>query len=163
MVDPPSQLQERKGAQGLSAVRIGRRVGASLFWVIVVFVAASATLSIVTQVFPSLARRPLKTEAHERCSERIPALRGELLERLRQMPGDGERGVKVWFAQWDERFHALGTHCGELEQTRVELQRLRDSIQALQQRFERREAPRLERIQRAIDDYAASHRERESS
>lgn len=164
MVDPPSKPKERSGPTGLSPVRIGRRVGTSLFWVLVVFVAASATLSIVTQVFPSLARQPLRTEARARCGTQIPELRDDLLERARAIPGeDGEAGVKAWFAAWDRRFHALGSHCGELEQTRVELQRLRDSIQAMLRRFERRETPRLERIQRAIEEHTLSRNERVSS
>jgi len=133
--------------------------------VLVVFVASSATLSIVTQVFPRLAREPLHTEARARCGQQIPELRDALLERARDLPGidrngasgaDNEKGLKRWFAEWDHRFHALGSHCGELEQTRGELRRLRDSVYAMLSKFERREAPRLERIQSAIDEYATS-------
>lgn len=164
VVDPSSKTQERARAKGISPVKIGRRAGTALFWVLVVFVAASATLSIVTQVFPSLARHPMRTEARERCSSQIPLLRDDLLARAREIPGsDGEAGVKAWFAAWDQRFVALGAHCGELEQTRAELQRLRDSIQAMLGRFERRETPRLDRIQRGIDEHAHAQHGRHPS
>jgi hypothetical protein len=164
VVDPQSEPQQHTGRRSLSPVRIGRRIGTSLFWVLVIFVASSATLSIVTQVFPRLAREPLYTEARARCAKQIPELRDQLLVRARDLPGTAdEPGLKSWFTAWDRRFHALGSHCGELEQTRVELQRLRDSIHAMLRRFERREAPRLERIQSAIDEYATSTNARNPS
>lgn len=162
VVDPQSQSTEQSAEKSLSPVRIGRRIGTSLFWVLVVFVASSATFSIVTQVFPRLAREPLRTEARARCGRQIPELRDELLVRARDLPGADGNGapdaseLKTWFASWDRRFHALGSHCGELEQTRGELLRLRDSVYSILRRFERREAPRLERIQSAIDEYATS-------
>lgn len=160
VVDLPPKTQQHAGHKELSPVRVGRIVGSSLFWVLVVFVAASATLSIVTQVFPTLAKQPLHTEARARCGTQIPELRDALLDRARDVPHvDGKAGLKEWFATWDTRFHALGSHCGELEQTRIELQRLRDSVHAMLSRFERRETPRLERIQRAIDEYATSRAE----
>lgn len=162
VVAPSSQPNPR--TSGLSPVKLGRRIGSALFWLLVVFVASSATYSIVVQVFPSLATQPAPSEARARCGRQIPELRDELLGRAREIPGpEGEAGIKAWFAAWDQRFHALGSHCGELEQTRVELRRLRDSIHAMLRRFERRETPRLERIRRAIDDHSHSLHERQSS
>ena len=134
----------------------GWYAGALVFW-LALRVCTVGLSSIIPQIFWPAG--DVRNDAQS-CGVALRELRHELLARASQHiahpPSAPERtsdrdALLTWFDHWDERLFRARPACTEDERAAwTELGRLRHGMQALIERFEREEAPRIERLEQLL-------------
>lgn len=136
----------------------GWYAGALVFWLLSAWLITVGLSSIIPQIFWPAGE---EQSANEACRPTLRTLRRELLDRATTSiahapaPRDGasERDALLsWFEQWDQRLFRVRPSCREDDERAAwtELGRLRHGMQALIERFEREEAPRIERLDQLL-------------
>lgn len=139
----------------------GWYAGALVFWLLSAWLITVGLSSIIPQIFWPAG--DVRNDAQS-CGAALRELRHELLDRASQhiahTPSARERAVDstsdrdallTWFDHWDERLFQARPACREEERAAwTELGRLRHGMQALIERFEREEAPRIERLEQLL-------------
>lgn len=150
-------------ASGGRAARIGRRVGALVFWVGAVYLAIVGFYSIIPQVF--FPKSSYEQPAGATCEDGVTALRGELLARAGQRVSGGgvaedETSLRRWLDDWDDRYAAVGDGCeGSAGEAWAALGRLRHRTEITLRRFDEEQAPLVREIDRRLRaDYQSSSR-----
>jgi hypothetical protein len=117
--------------------------------------------SIIPQIFwPGGAAAGAGTATD--CTESLRTLRKELLarasERIARPHEEPMDAQLVFFERWDERHFAARASCERDEKAWTELSRLRHGMQALLDRFQREQSPRLLRLEQLLGaDDAHAH------
>jgi hypothetical protein len=135
----------------------GWYAGALVFWLLTAWLITVGLSSIIPQIFWPAG--DVRNDAQS-CGTALRTLRRELLARASQhiahAPSAAEQtssrdALLSWFDQWDERLFQARPACREQERAAwTELGRLRHGMQALIERFEREEAPRIERLEQLL-------------
>jgi hypothetical protein len=130
----------------------GWYAGALIFWLLSAWLITVGLSSIIPQIFWPAGNVQASGDS---CRAPLRELRHELLERVSQSiahrsatPSAAERdALLAWFERWDKRLFEARPSCRESERAAwTELGRLRHGMQALIERFEREEAPRIQRL-----------------
>jgi hypothetical protein len=134
----------------------GWYAGALLFWLLSAWLITVGLSSIIPQIFWPNG----DAQSHEAsCSAALRELRRELLSRTSEriahtaeFPVASSRDeLLAWFEGWDKRLFEARPSCREPERAAwTELGRLRHGMQALIERFEREEAPRIQRLEQLL-------------
>jgi hypothetical protein len=135
----------------------GWYAGALVFWLLSAWLITVGLSSIIPQIF--WPGGDVRNDAAS-CGSALRALRRELLahasQQIAHAPSAAERdqqhdALLSWFDQWDARLFQARPSCSEQERAAwTELGRLRHGMQALIERFEREEAPRIERLEQLL-------------
>lgn len=136
-----------------SAAIIGRRVGAAVFWLMAVFVIGASTRSVVSALYGKPEPASASASDELRCAQGLRELSRVLHDQAAaelRLPRDRSRMMR-WLAAWDRRYAALEQPCPSLSDTRRDLFKLREHIEALLHQHERESLPLTERIERALD------------
>jgi hypothetical protein len=134
----------------------GWYAGALLFWLLTAWLITVGLSSIIPQIF--WPNGDVQSEASS-CSPALRELQRELLSRTSEriarsstaaVASDRE-ALLAWFEDWDQRLFQARNSCSEPERAAwTELGRLRHGMQALIERFEREEAPRIQRLEQLL-------------
>lgn len=135
----------------------GWYAGALVFWLLSAWLITVGLSSIIPQIF--WPGGDVRNDAQS-CSSALRTLRRELLahasEQIAHAPSAAEQAssrdaLLTWFDQWDARLFQARPACREQERAAwTELGRLRHGMQALIERFEREEAPRIQRLEQLL-------------
>ena len=135
----------------------GWYAGALVFWLLSAWLITVGLSSIIPQIF--WPGGDVRNDAAS-CSSALRALRRELLahasQQIAQAPSAAEQAssrdaLLTWFDHWDARLFQARPACREQERAAwTELGRLRHGMQAMIERFEREEAPRIQRLEQLL-------------
>lgn len=131
----------------------GWYAGALVFWLLSVWLTTVGLSSIIPQIF--WPNGDARSDAAS-CRPALRELRDELLARMSatiaSASSENDRPeLLAWFDRWDKRLYEARSACAADENDAwVELVRLRHGMQALVERFERDQAPRIERLDRLL-------------
>lgn len=127
----------------------GWYAGATAFWLLTAWLITVGLSSIIPQIFWPTAS---STKRGESCAPELQGLRNELLSRTSEsiaaapLPGDRD-ALRTWLAAWDARLGTARAGCTDKERTAWdELARLRHGLSALVERFDREQAPHIEKL-----------------
>lgn len=139
---------------GSRAPTWGRRIGALLYWFLLIFIVSAGAVSIIPQAF-GFGRGAGDPEVDEAlCAREIPELKADLLGHSTVLISSDSTERAARLGRWDARFRALGTRCGALEPARIDLETLRSNLEATSLRFRRSQGRLMLKIDKAIDRYA---------
>ncbi len=146
----PEDHPTEGGAQGVAGGRLGRRIGAGVFWILALYLIVVAFYSIVPQVFAE-SSAPSGVAGGGQCREALGGLRDALVDGLADHVRSGVRGDpdRAWLARWDARFAQMEPGCRgpKLEEAVSLLGRLRQRVGRHAVRFDRDVAPALRRLE----------------
>lgn len=135
----------------------GWYAGALVFWLLSAWLITVGLSSIIPQIF--WPGGDVRNDAQS-CGSALRTLRRDLLahasEQIAHAPSAAEQAssrdaLLTWFDQWDARLFQARPACREQERAAwTELGRLRHGMQALIERFEREEAPRIQRLEQLL-------------
>lgn len=137
----------------------GWYAGALVFWLLSAWLVTVGLSSIIPQIF--WPGGDVSNSASS-CVPELRQLRRELLEHakshLLRTPQPSERSHRLaFFERWDKQlFHARPACHDDERDAWTELNRLRHGMHALIERFEREEAPRLERLEQLLGSAEAT-------
>ena len=139
---------------GSRAPIIGRRIGMLVYWILLAAVLGAGASSIIPEAF-GLSDGAARTSAEEiRCARGIKRLKASLLEHASVLIRSNSTENAEWLEKWDSRFRALGTGCGALETTRIDLATLRSNLELMSAEFSLSQKGLMGRIDRAVARYA---------
>jgi hypothetical protein len=142
------------GSAGSPAPAVGRRIGALLYWLLLVFIVTAGALSIIPEAF-GIGRGAGRPDVDEDfCAREIRDLKADLLGHTSVLISSDSTTRADRLGRWDARFRALGTSCGVLEPARIDLETLRSNLEATSVRFRRSQGKLMKRIDKAVDRYA---------
>jgi hypothetical protein len=140
----------------------GWYAGALVFWLLSAWLATVGLSSIIPQIFWPSGDVQLSTDgtAASTCRPALRELRSSLLARTSQSiasPSSDTRDEELlaWFTNWDRQLFQAKPTCQDDERAAwTELTRLRHGMQGLIERFEREEAPHIQRLDQLLDEPA---------
>ncbi len=130
---------ERKHSAGWYA-------GALVFWLLCAWLITVGLSSIIPQIFWPAG--DVRAEAGS-CAPNLRQLRRELAEHMSDAfaRAPGYAAERAWFERWDGELARARPACQPSEREAFsELNRLRYGMQTLLERFEREQAPRMQRL-----------------
>ena len=149
----------------------GWYAGALVFWLLSAWLITVGLSSIIPKIFWPDSGLPAASHGQGTdCKPALRELRRELLARTSQSiseappPSSGEQdreALLAWFERWDQKLFQARPACRD-ESDRAawtELGRLRHGMQALIERFEREEAPRIQRLEQLLGKLEEAHAE----
>jgi hypothetical protein len=148
--DDSAKVDQQRGRN--PGGRLGRRVGITLFWLMLCYLVAMSSFSILPALFwPAHAPHPPALPT-ERCASEIDTLDRELLRNAAlHLRGKQRVQLATWLAAWDQRYMALDGGCGVLEPARRDLGALRSGIESLLQNYELGPGKARQRIRHALE------------
>jgi hypothetical protein len=135
--------------------RRGRLLGIALFWLLLFYMIAMSSRSIIPAVFWPGQAPVAQAPGGARCAGELATLDRQLLVKTAGAVRSGEVAkLRQWLGTWDKRALALAGACGTLEHAREDLVQLRSELGVLLDAYENGPLQTQQRIRRALDSAA---------